>query len=98
MDIENLLPRRIGYAEFELESVGRVIVSTIELPAIYQSVNPRSRYETAIIWDRQHAADDGYHIASVCVSVDEAMGTHQFWCNPRQLEELVAIKVSAGIN
>lgn len=94
----DLLPKKIGDAEFKLESIGTVIVSTIELPPLYQQVNPRNKYETAILWDQQHEADDGYHIAWVGFSRDTALRIHESWCDVTLLAKLIHAKVKGACN
>lgn len=98
MSIEDLLPVKIAHNEFVLESIGTVIVSTIQLPVMYQSVNPRSKYETAIIWDQKHPTDEGFHIDWVGFSRDVALDRHELWCCPTLLAQLIHTKISAGSN
>lgn len=98
MSLEDLLPVKIGHNEFVLESIGTVIVSTIELPPMYQRENPRSKYETAIIWDQQSPDDDGYYIDWVGFSRDVALECHESWCCPMRLADLIHKKVSAKRN
>lgn len=98
MRIGDWLPRKIGHAEFTLKSIGTVIVSTIEMPPMYQHTNPRSKYETAIIWDQQHEADDGYHIDWVGFSRDVALKTHESWCDTKKLAKLIHASVTAKLN
>jgi hypothetical protein len=95
---EYLLPKKIGHAEFKLESIGTVIVSTIELPLMYQQANPRRKYETAIIWDQQHEADDGYHIDWVGFSLHVALSHHESWCDETKLAKLIHASVTAKLN
>lgn len=98
MNIDEIMPRRVAYNEYVLESVGTVIVSTIQLPAMYTSANPGSKYETAIIWDQVSPEDDGYHIDWIGFTEATALEIHQSWCCPTKLAGLIRMKVTAKRN
>lgn len=98
MDIDEIMPRKIGHDEFVLESIGTVLVSTIELPPMFTSTNPQSKYETGIIWDQTAPDDPGYHIDWIGFSLETALQVHESWCCPTKLAQLILRKVSARRN
>lgn len=91
-----LLPEKLRHTEFHLESVGLVVVSTIELPPIF--VDEKPRYETAIIWDQQDPLDDGYYIAWCGYTKHVALTLHEAWCCPDALARLIHHRVSISRN
>lgn len=88
VDIDSIMPRRIEFDEFDLESVGRVSVSTIELQVSYSCTKPR--YETCIFWPAvKGSVEENWYIAHCGYDEDEAVLVHESWCDPAKLGALV---------
>lgn len=95
-DYESVMPVKVRHNEFQLESIGTVIVSTVSLPPWF--VDKRVKYETAILWDAVSDLDDGYRIMHVGFCQSAAEDVHEYWCDATRLAELIHHAVNSMSN
>ena len=96
MNLDAIMPRKLRHHEFELESIGAVVVLTIELQP--WMVDNRPKYETAVIWESTSPIDDGYQIMHVGFDKFVALDVHKYWCDTTKLAELIHISVTSKSN